>query len=49
MGMAAVFDFFDGMSARLLNGYSDLGKELDSLSDLVSESSSFIFRSEQKL
>ena len=36
MGMAAVFDFFDGMSARLLKGYSDLGKELDSLSDLVS-------------
>lgn len=36
MGMAAVFDFLDGMAARLLHSYSDLGKELDSLSDLVS-------------
>lgn len=33
---AAVFDFCDGLSARALNAYSDLGKELDSLSDLVS-------------
>lgn len=33
---AAVFDFLDGMSARLLKQYSPLGKELDSLSDLVS-------------
>lgn len=33
---AAVFDFFDGMMARLLHAYSSLGKELDSLSDLVS-------------
>ena len=33
---AAVFDFCDGLSARLLNAYSDLGKELDSLSDVVS-------------
>lgn len=33
---AAVFDFLDGASARLLNAYSPLGKELDSLSDLVS-------------
>lgn len=33
---ANVFDFFDGFSARCLHGYSDLGKELDSLSDLVS-------------
>lgn len=36
IGAAAVFDFCDGASARLLNAYSDLGKELDSLSDLVS-------------
>jgi len=36
MLMAAVFDFFDGFSARMLGAYSDLGKELDSLSDLVS-------------
>ncbi len=33
---AAVFDFLDGALARLLNAYSPLGKELDSLSDLVS-------------
>lgn len=33
---AAVFDFADGAMARLLKAYSDLGKQLDSLSDLVS-------------
>lgn len=33
---AAVFDFLDGLAARTLHAYSDLGKELDSLSDLVS-------------
>ena len=33
---AAVFDFCDGLAARLLNAYSDMGKELDSLSDMVS-------------
>lgn len=33
---AAVFDFCDGASARLLGAYSLIGKELDSLSDLVS-------------
>lgn len=33
---AAVFDFCDGLAARLLNAYSPLGKDLDSLSDLVS-------------
>ena len=33
---AAVFDFFDGFSARLLKAYSEIGKELDSLADLVS-------------
>ena len=33
---AAVFDFMDGAMARLLKAYSDMGKELDSLSDLVS-------------
>ena len=31
----AVFDFCDGLSARLLKAYSPIGKELDSLSDLV--------------
>ena len=33
---AAVFDFLDGLAARALGAYSDLGKELDSLCDLVS-------------
>jgi CDP-diacylglycerol--serine O-phosphatidyltransferase len=33
---AAVFDFFDGFSARLLSAYSDVGKELDSLADVIS-------------
>lgn len=33
---AAVFDFLDGASARLLHAYSPLGKDLDSLSDMVS-------------
>ncbi len=33
---AAIFDFFDGFLARLLKAYSPLGKELDSLADLVS-------------
>jgi CDP-diacylglycerol--serine O-phosphatidyltransferase len=33
---AAVFDFFDGLSAKLLKAYSDIGKELDSLADVVS-------------
>jgi CDP-diacylglycerol--serine O-phosphatidyltransferase len=34
--VAAVFDFLDGMSARLLQAYSDMGKELDSLADMIS-------------
>ncbi|MCU0462042.1 MAG: CDP-diacylglycerol--serine O-phosphatidyltransferase [Bacteroidales bacterium] len=33
---AMIFDFLDGLSARLLKAYSDIGKELDSLADLVS-------------
>lgn len=33
---AAVFDFCDGAAARLLKAFSPLGKDLDSLSDLVS-------------
>ena len=33
---AAVFDFFDGFAARWLKAYSEMGKELDSLADLVS-------------
>lgn len=34
--LGAVFDFFDGMSARLLNAPSAIGKELDSLADMTS-------------
>lgn len=33
---AMAFDFLDGFAARLLNAYSDIGKELDSLADVVS-------------
>lgn len=33
--MGAVFDFFDGMIARLLKVSSPIGKELDSLADVV--------------
>jgi CDP-diacylglycerol---serine O-phosphatidyltransferase len=33
---AMVFDFLDGFSARLLKAYSEIGKELDSLADVVS-------------
>lgn len=33
---AAVFDFLDGFAARLLGAYSDTGKELDSLADVIS-------------
>ncbi len=34
--LAAVFDFMDGLFARLLGAYSDMGKELDSLADMLS-------------
>ena len=33
--IGAVFDFFDGMVARLLHVSSPIGKELDSLADVV--------------
>ena len=33
--IGAVFDFFDGMTARLLGVSSPIGKELDSLADVV--------------
>ena len=33
---ASVFDFCDGLAARALGAYSEMGKELDSLSDMVS-------------
>lgn len=34
--ISGVFDFFDGFAARLLNVKSDIGKELDSLADVIS-------------
>jgi len=34
--IAAFFDFIDGLAARLLQAYSPMGKELDSLADVVS-------------
>lgn len=34
--LAAVFDVFDGLAARALGGGSELGKQLDSLADMVS-------------
>jgi CDP-diacylglycerol---serine O-phosphatidyltransferase len=36
IAIAAFFDFFDGMAARLLNVKSAIGKDLDSLADVVS-------------
>src|SRR5690606_8931893 len=33
---SGIFDFFDGMVARLLHVKSDIGKELDSLADVIS-------------
>lgn len=35
IGISLVCDFLDGFCARLLHAYSELGKNLDSLSDLV--------------
>jgi len=34
--IAAIFDFFDGLLARLLKSVSEFGKELDSLADVIS-------------
>ena len=34
--VAVVFDFADGFAARLLNAFSPIGKDLDSLADIVS-------------
>jgi CDP-diacylglycerol--serine O-phosphatidyltransferase len=34
--ISGIFDFFDGFAARLLHVKSDIGKELDSLADMVS-------------
>ncbi len=36
LGFAAIFDFFDGMLARILHVKSPLGVQLDSLADMVS-------------
>jgi CDP-diacylglycerol---serine O-phosphatidyltransferase len=33
---AMILDFLDGFAARLLKAYSEIGKELDSLADIVS-------------
>ena len=35
VALAAVFDFLDGMVARLLKAHSEIGKQLDSLADMV--------------
>ncbi|MEQ9262300.1 MAG: CDP-diacylglycerol--serine O-phosphatidyltransferase [Owenweeksia sp.] len=35
VGFSLVFDFLDGFTARLLGVHSELGKQLDSLADLV--------------
>ena len=34
--LCGLFDFLDGFAARMLKSYSDLGKSLDSLADIVS-------------
>lgn len=36
IGISAVFDFFDGFTARLLQVRSEIGKQLDSLADVIS-------------
>ena len=36
IGLAGLMDFFDGFAARLLKVSSDMGKQLDSLADVVS-------------
>jgi CDP-diacylglycerol--serine O-phosphatidyltransferase len=34
--LAAIFDFLDGLAARLLHARSDIGAQLDSLADVIS-------------
>jgi CDP-diacylglycerol--serine O-phosphatidyltransferase len=36
IGSAAILDYFDGFAARALKAYSEIGKQLDSLADVVS-------------
>lgn len=35
VGLGIFFDFFDGLAARVLNVSSELGKQLDSLADMI--------------
>ena len=35
-GLSLVLDFLDGFLARMLNAHSEIGKQLDSLADLIS-------------
>lgn len=35
VGLAAILDFLDGFAARMLNVKSEIGKQLDSLADMV--------------
>jgi CDP-diacylglycerol--serine O-phosphatidyltransferase len=34
--LSAIFDFFDGLASRVLKSFSTIGKDLDSLADMVS-------------
>ena len=34
--LSAIFDFFDGLASRVLQSFSGIGKDLDSLADMVS-------------
>jgi CDP-diacylglycerol--serine O-phosphatidyltransferase len=34
--LAAIFDFFDGFASRVLQSFSGIGKDLDSLADMIS-------------
>ncbi len=34
--LSAIFDFFDGLASRVLKSFSGIGKDLDSLADIVS-------------
>ena len=52
--IAGVFDFFDGFAARLLKVQSPIGKELDSLADMISFSAFpalflFVYLQQQEL
>jgi CDP-diacylglycerol--serine O-phosphatidyltransferase len=36
IGVSMIFDFCDGLAARALNAFSAIGKDLDSLADMIS-------------